>query len=110
LATSVVDGSVIFGDTVSDTDYSSWFIRSAREWSLVATSRWIWVFRVDSRRIPDDAICCVDTVRAIESIKECVEATVRKGFNEVVNLVEGDGLRLLKVSIKTTKLRRIALT
>jgi hypothetical protein len=103
LATGVVDRGVVFGDAVRDTDYSSWFIRSTHEWPLVATRCRIRVFRIDSRTIASDTIGRISTVRAVQCIEECIETTICKCFDEVVNLVEGDGLWLSGVSITTNK-------
>ena len=94
LTAGVVDGCVVFGDTVRDTDHSGRLERPAGERAFVSSCCWIRIDCVDAWAVTRDSIGGVCAVRAIESIKEGVKAAVRECFDKIVDLIEGDGLRL----------------
>jgi hypothetical protein len=87
LAAGVVDGSVVFGDTVRDTDYPGRLERPAGERAFVSSCCWIGIGCVDTWAITCDSIGGVRAVRAIESIKEGVKAAVRECFDKIVDLI-----------------------
>jgi hypothetical protein len=87
LTAGVVDGCVVFGDTVRDTDHSGRLERAASERAFVSSCCWIGIDCVDAWAVTRDSIGGVRAVRAIESIKEGVKAAVRECFDKIVDLI-----------------------
>ena len=62
LASGVVRGCIILGDSVGDANYASRFIGSALERSFVSSRCRVWVCWVNTRRVARDTVGRVGAV------------------------------------------------
>ena len=94
MAPGVVYWGIVLRDTVGDADYAGRLVGSAGEGAFVSSICWVGVGGVDAWGVACYPVCCVRAVGTIESVEKRVEATVRESFNEIVDLIQGDGLWL----------------
>ena len=94
LSAGIVHGRVVLGDTVRDADYAGGLEGSTGQGTFVPASCGVGVDCIDAWRVASNAICCVRAVRSIECIQEGIETTICESFNEVIDLIQGDGLWL----------------